>query len=100
MNLHPMKLVTIICESVLEEQIVELLTACGAHGHTAFTVHGCGSQGTRNADITEAGNVQIEVIMKPAAAEALLTRLQAELFKDFAMVAYVNDIAVLRPEKF
>ncbi len=100
MNLHPMKLVTIICESVLEEQIVNLLTASGAHGHTAFTVRGCGSQGLRSADIAEAGNVQIEVIMKPAAADALLARLHAELFKDFAMVAYVNDIAVLRPEKF
>jgi nitrogen regulatory protein P-II 2 len=100
MNQHPMKLVTIICESVLEEQIVELLAACGAHGHTAFTVRGCGSQGTRSADITETGNVQIEVIMKPAAADTLLARLHAELFKDFAMVAYTNDIAVLRPDKF
>jgi len=68
MNLHPMKLVTIICESVLEERIVEVLRECGAHGHTAFDVRGSGRQGDRSADLIESGNVQIEVIAKPSVA--------------------------------
>ena len=100
MNLHPMKRVTIICESILEERVLELLHEIGAHGHTAFPVRGGGHQGERNADITETANVQIEVILKPAMAETLLQRLQRELFADFAMVAYESDVRVLRPEKF
>jgi nitrogen regulatory protein PII len=100
MTLHPMKLVTIICEAILEERVVELLRESGAHGHTAFPVRGSGNQGERSADIIEAGNVQIEVIVKPAVAEALLTRLQTELFKAYAMVAYESDVRVLRPDKF
>ena len=100
MNLHPMKLVTIICESVLEERIVEVLRECGAHGHTAFDVRGSGRQGDRSADLVESGNVQIEVIAKPSVAETMLARLHADFFQDYAMVAYESDVRVMRPEKF
>ena len=100
MTLHPMKLVTIICEAVLEERVVELLRETGAHGHTAFSVRGSGNQGERMADITEAGNVQIEVIVKPSVAETLLRGLQTELFGNYAMIAYESEVRVLRPDKF
>jgi len=100
MNLHTMKLVTIICEALIEERVVEILRHCGAHGHTAFSVRGSGSQGDRSADIVETGNVQVEVIVKPAVAEAVLERLHRELFKDYAMVAYETEVRVMRPEKF
>ena len=100
MNLHSMKLVTIICEAILEERIVDLLREAGAHGYTAFAVRGSGNQGERNADITEAGNVQIQVIVKPSVSERLLTRLYNELFSSYAMIAYESDVRVLRPEKF
>ena len=100
MNLYPMKLVTIICEAVLEERIAEVLRECGAQGHTAFDVRGSGCQGRRDADLVESGNVQIEVIAKPAVAQALLVRLYADFFHDYAMVAYESDVSVMRPEKF
>jgi nitrogen regulatory protein PII len=100
MNLHPMKLVTIICESVLEERVVELLRECGAHGHTAFDVRGSGNQGERSADMLESGNVKIKAIVKPAVAEALLQKLHNDLFKAYAMIAYEMDVRVLRPDKF
>jgi nitrogen regulatory protein PII len=100
MNLHPMKLVTIICEAVLEERIVEVLHECGAHGHTAFDVRGSGRQGSRSADLVESGNVQIQVIAKPAAAEAMLERLHGQFFQDYAMVAYESEVRVMRPDKF
>jgi nitrogen regulatory protein PII len=100
MNLHPMKLVTIICESILEERVVELLRQSGAHGHTAFDVRGSGNQGERTADMLESGNVQIETIVQPAVAEAVLQKLRDELFHDYAMIAYESEVRVMRPEKF
>ncbi len=100
MNLHPMKLVTIICESVLEERVVNLVIECGAHGHTAFPVRGSGSQGERHADIAETGNVQIEVILRETAAQTLIQRLHDQLFKHFAMVVRESDVRVLRADKF
>jgi nitrogen regulatory protein PII len=100
MTLHPMKRVTIICEAVLEDLVIERLRACGAHGHTAFAVRGSGNQGERHADMAESGNVQIEVIIPPATSEKLLQSLRDDLFKDYAMIAYENDVRVLRPDKF
>ncbi|MGV3661094.1 MAG: P-II family nitrogen regulator [Prosthecobacter sp.] len=95
-----MKRVTIICESILEERVIELLREIGAHGHTAFTVRGGGHQGERYADITETANVQIDIILKPSMAEQLLHRLQRDFFAAYAMVAYESDVRVLRPDKF
>ncbi len=95
-----MKLVTIVCEAILEERVVELLRESGAHGYTAFPVRGSGNQGERNADMAETGNVQIQVIVKNSVSETLMMRLQSELFKAYAMVAYESDVRVLRPEKF
>lgn len=100
MNLHPMKLVTIVCEAVLEERVVEVLKRSGAHGHTAFPVRGSGNQGVRSAEMAEYGNVQVEVILKPTVAEAVLEQLQQELFRDYAMIAYESEVRVLRPDKF
>ncbi len=100
MNLHTMKLITIVCEALIEERVVDILRQCGTHGHTAFSVRGSGSQGDRSADIVETGNVQIEVIVKPAVAEAVLERLHREFFKDYAMVAYETEVRVMRPDKF
>ena len=88
MNLHPMKLVTIICEAVLEERVVALLREAGAHGHTAFNVRGSGYQGGRGADIVETGNVPIEVIVKPEVSDSLLARMHAKWFAIDARVAY------------
>jgi len=95
-----MKLVTIVCESVLEERVISILRAVGAHGHTAFAVHGSGHQGDRAADIAELANVQVQVIVKATVSEALLTKLRDELFNSYAMVAYESDVRVMRPEKF
>lgn len=100
MNLHPMKLVTIICEAVLEERVVALLREAGAHGHTVFNVRGSGYQGGRSADIVETGNVPIEIIVKPNVAESLLARLHAKWFASYAMVAYESEVCVLRHGKF
>lgn len=100
MNLHPMKLITIICESVLEERVIELLRECGAHGHTASDVRGRGNQGDRSADMLESGNVKINAIVKPAVAEVLLQKLHDRLFNSYAMIAYETDVRVLRPDKF
>ena len=78
MNLHPMKLITIICEAHAQDAVTQLLRETGAQGWTLFSVQGEGSQGHRLADIPEFANVQIEVVLRPDAAIALLERLDCE----------------------
>jgi nitrogen regulatory protein P-II 2 len=100
MNLHPMKLVTIVCEAYAADAVLRLLTEVGAAGHTSFQVEGSGARGRRLADIPEYANTQFEVICRPEVAAVLLERLGAELFPRYAMVAYESDVRVLRPGKF
>ncbi len=100
MTKHPMTLVTIVCEKLAREAVTRLLRDVGAHGWTLWEVEGSGAQGSRTGDIPEFTNIQVEVIVPPAVAETLLTRLEKEFFKRYAMVAYGSDISVMRREKF
>ncbi|MBI2813480.1 MAG: transcriptional regulator [Opitutae bacterium] len=100
MALHPMKLVTIVCEAFAREPVLDLLRAAGARGWTLFAVEGEGRRGGRPADIPEFSNIQIEVIVRPEVAAALLERLERELFPRYGMIAFAADVQVLRPGKF
>ena len=100
MNLHPMKLVTIVCEAYAQEPVTKLLGEVGAHGWTVFAVEGDGSRGKRPADIREFANIQIEVIVPPEVAQQLLARLGQDFFPRYAMIAFESDVRVLRREKF
>ena len=100
MNLHPMKLVTIVCEAYAQEPVTKLLGEVGAHGWTVFAVEGDGSRGKRPADIREFANIQIEVIVPPGVAQALLERLEREFFSRYGMIAFESDVRVLRQGKF
>lgn len=100
MNLHPMKLVTIVCEAHAQGAVTRLLRDTGAHGWTSFSVEGDGSQGKRPADIPEFTNVQIEVIVPPEIAGKLLESLGRDYFPRYAMIAFESDVRVLRPGKF
>jgi nitrogen regulatory protein PII len=100
MNLHPMKLVTIVGEALARQPLTALLHEVGAHGYTLFTVEGSGAKGLRVADIQEFANIQVEVIVQPAVAEQLLARLERDFFPRYGMIAFESDVRVLRSQKF
>ena len=100
MNTHPMKLVTIVCEAYARDAVTNLLREIGAHGYTLFAVEGEGSRGKRPGDIPEFANIQVEVVVSPAVADTLLTRLEKEFFPRYAMIAFEGEVRVLRKEKF
>jgi len=100
MNTHPMKLVTIVCEAYALEPVKKLLREVGAQGWTHFTVEGAGAGGERTGEMKEFANVQIEVVLQPAAAHALLARVEGELFHRYGMIAFESDVRVMRSGKF
>jgi nitrogen regulatory protein PII len=100
MKTHQVGLVTIIIEALAKEAIVELLKQIKVQGWTCFTVTGSGSQGLRPGDIEEFSNVQFEVLLAPEQSENLLLRLRDEFFSRYAIVVHVQEVRVLRSEKF
>lgn len=100
MNLHPKKLITIVCEAIARETLATLLRDCGAQGYTVHTVEGWGAKGSRFADIPEDANIEIKTIVGEEKCARILQRLSSEVLPRFATVAHVSDVQVLRPEKF
>lgn len=98
--MNPMKLVTIVCEAYAREAVTALLREMGAQGWTMFPVEGEGAQGRRPGDIPEYANLQVEVVVRPEVAAALLERLARDFFPRYAMIAYESDVRVWRKDKF
>lgn len=91
---------TIITEAAIEAVLLRDLDRLGARGYTVTDARGRGSRGVRDAAWDEAANIRIEVICPRATADVLLAHLVAHYFDDYAMVAFVQDVEVLRGNKF
>ncbi len=94
------RLLTIITEGVLERQIAQDLKRLGAHGYTIVDARGEGTRGERAADWEYSKNIRIETICDPTVAETIVRHLTDTYFADFAMVVYLTEVEVVRPEKF
>ncbi len=99
MQLHPLKLVTIVTEKVLRDQIVQKILDLGATGVTHSDVQGTGSRGARKDDVF-GGNVRLEVVCSHAVAEAILTYVSHHFFEPYACIAWVNDVSVVRGARY
>ena len=96
---HPMKLVTIVAEAVVEHRLTDELLALGAAGFTVVDGHGGGTRHQRASDIPGA-NVRVETVVPEAVADRILQRLSEHWFADFSIIAYVSDVAVVRTRKY
>ena len=99
MNLVPLKLVTIVAESILEKKLVEEIKRLGAKGYTIVLARGEGSRGMRSLD-WEGQNIRLETIVPEEVALRILARLQEAYFPHYAVIAYVENVWVVRGEKY
>jgi hypothetical protein len=100
MEEYPRRLLTIVTEAVLERELLEEFAALGVRGYTITDARGKGSRGTRQSDWAQDGNVRIEVVCEPALAARVAARLRERYYDHYAMIVYLQDVSVLRPEKF
>jgi len=100
MDSHPRKLLTIIAESALEHRLTQMLDKLGAGGYTISDARGRGSRGVRNADWASSGNIRMEVVCGDELADSIEDYLFKHYYNDYAIIAFIIDVAVLRPEKF
>lgn len=100
MKLYDMKLLVIICESLAQKDIVKILDKYNVSGYTFFEVGGCGTKGIRGQGLQNEKNIKIEAIMQEEKISTILEEIARTLFSDYAIITYVNDIKVIRIEKF
>lgn len=99
MELAKRQILTIVAESILEEEICEKIIKLGATGYTAIESRGHGSLG-RNAGIIPGINIRIETIVKPQVAEEILKMISTEYFEKFSISCFLTDTFVMREEKY
>ena len=99
MELVPLKLVTIVAESLLEKRLVEEVKRLGAKGYTITPARGEGSRGIRSVD-WEGQNIRLETIVSEEVALRIVQRLREEYFPHYAVIAYVENVWVVRGEKY
>ena len=61
---------------------------------------GRGSRGVRSAEWDTESNIRLEIICNRELAERIAEHLQVRYYDNFAMVCYLAEVEVLRPEKF
>ena len=94
------RLLTIVTEAVLERELVAEFEALGVRGYTITDARGQGGRGRRRSDWTQEGNIRIEIVCEPALAERIATRMRERYYDHYAMILFLQDVNVLRPDKF
>jgi len=100
MNGYTRKLLTVITEASIEHLLVRDIERLGAHGYTLSDARGKGSRGVRSADWPTTSNIRIEIICDQPTAEAIAEHLRTHYYQNYAMILFMSDVVVLRPEKF
>jgi nitrogen regulatory protein PII len=93
-------LLTVITEAAIEKSLLHDLKQLGVHGYTILDARGQGSRGVRDAAWGEAANIRIEVICARELAETVLQTFRARYYDNYAMVAFLQDVEIIRPDKF
>jgi len=85
-------LVTIICETVLQDRLVKLLSTLGASGYTIIPAKGAGSHGKRMGDIAGYNtNIEVKTIVTPEMSTQLMEDLK-EFQSTHALIAYHQKV--------
>jgi len=102
MQLYPLKLVTVVGESVIMEDIAEEGIKLGATGYTMAEVIGHGSRSARNVGSTAGGakTLKIEFVVPSNVAVEILTHVSHEYFEHYAIIAWLSDVSVVRGEQY
>jgi nitrogen regulatory protein P-II 2 len=101
MQLYPLKLVTVVGEAVIMEDVAEKGIELGARGYTLTEVNGHGSRSARNVIVSSgAKTMKAEFVVPADVAVAILTHISHEYFEHYAIIAWLSDVAVVRGEQY
>ena len=100
MKFFNVKLLTITCEILAQKNIIDILHKHKVSGYTTYEVDGDGSKGLRGQGFQNEKNVKIEIILSEEKLQDIVEELTRTMFSDYAIIVYVSDVGVVRPEKF
>ena len=101
MQLDPLKLVTVVGESLIMEDVAQRGVELGATGYTMSEVIGHGSRSARNVGSTGgAKTLKVEFVVAAEVAAKIVEDVSHEYFEHYAIIAWLSDVAVMRREHY
>lgn len=94
MNAVAQRLLTIVCESVLEPFLEEELPRLGVHGYTITDARGLGSHGRRSGAWRKESNIRVEILCDEMMLEAIVNHLRAEYERDYGLLMFSGVVQV------
>ena len=94
------KLITIVTEAVLENELCDGLRRLGVSGYTITEARGSGSRGVRDAGWSSSSNIRVEVVCSDEIAKKIGDYVRREFYEDYAMILFEETVRVLRSDKF
>ncbi len=88
------KLLTILTEAVLEDDVVELIMAQGAEGYTISEARGRGAHGLRSGKWSAGANIRIEVVGDAELCARIAERLQSDYGRDYGLLMFTTPVEV------
>lgn|GEM_PF-307018 len=101
-QLYPLKLVSVVGETVIMEEIAQRALGFGATGFSMIEIsNGRGSRSARNVNLTgEAKTMKLEFVVSMEIAEKIVKYVSQEYFEDYACIAWLSDVQVMRGEQY
>ena len=99
MQLAELKLVTIIAEEILKDRLVQKVQELGATGASFHRTQGVGSRSVRHNDMF-GENIQMKIVCPKEVAEAIVKYISDNYFENYAIVAWMMDVQVMRGENY
>lgn len=99
MALSKVKLVTIIAEKVLREELTSKLLELGATGYTVVESEGHGSA-DRNSGELPGQNVRIETLVEETLSGRIADLIATQYFPHYSVICFLTDVWVVRPDKY
>lgn len=101
MQLYPLKLVTVVGETVIMNDIAKEAVELGATGYTMSEVAGQGSRSARNViDTGGAKTMKAEFVVPMDVAEKILSHVSHTYFEHYACIAWLSDVQVVRGQQY
>jgi hypothetical protein len=86
------KLVTVVCESLLESDLTREVVALGATGYTVADARGLGSHGMRSGAWAKEGNIRLEILCDEAVSLRIIEHLMQSYDKDYGLLIFSSDV--------
>lgn len=100
MKFFKVKLLTITCEILAQKNVIDILHKHKVSGYTTYEVDGDGSRGIRGQGLKNEKNVKIEIVLSEDKLQDIVEEITRTMFSNFAIIVYVSDVGVVRPDKF